>query len=193
MRLSILNASLMAVTTHGFRLARCEAASVSVKGVSGHGIVWRPHLSMLSSSAPQYPKPDDIKIPMDRVDFKYARSSGPGGQNVNKVNSKAEIRFCVKSADWLPEEVRTRLLDYQSNRINNDGELIVTSQEHRQQSKNKEACLGKMREMIADAYIKPKDRKMWTGIGDKGKQIRRIEKSKRSETKKNRSKNFKDW
>ena len=52
------------------------------------------------------PRPKDIHIPMDKVNFKYARSSGPGGQNVNKVNSKAEIRFHVQSANWLPPEVK---------------------------------------------------------------------------------------
>jgi hypothetical protein len=54
------------------------------------------------------PRPKDIHIPMDKVDFKYARSSGPGGQNVNKVNSKAEIRFHVQSANWLPPEVKKK-------------------------------------------------------------------------------------
>jgi protein subunit release factor B len=137
------------------------------------------------------PKPKDVKIPMDKVEFKYARSSGPGGQNVNKVNSKAEIRFQVKSAFWLPEDVRARLGNYQSGKINNEGELIVVSQEFRTQSQNKDACVGKLQVMIAEAYLKPKERKMWEGIGDKGKAIRRETKARRSDVKQNRRKNFK--
>ena len=63
--------------------------------------------------------------------MKYARSSGPGGQNVNKLNTKAEIRFKVSEAEWMSEEVRRRLEEQQKNRINKDGELIISSQEHR--------------------------------------------------------------
>jgi peptidyl-tRNA hydrolase ICT1 len=65
------------------------------------------------------------------MDFNFARSSGPGGQNVNKVNTKAEIRFHVQSADWLSQDVRDRLEEYFSNKITKDGEIVVTSQEHR--------------------------------------------------------------
>lgn len=66
-----------------------------------------------------------------RLEFSYSRSSGPGGQNVNKLNTKAEIRFNVPTADWLEPEIRDRLMQYQSNKISNEGDLIVTSQEHR--------------------------------------------------------------
>jgi peptidyl-tRNA hydrolase ICT1 len=135
-------------------------------------------------------KNKDIEIPMDKVQFKYARSGGPGGQNVNKVNSKAEIRFHVDSADWLPEEVKGRLSELHGNKINNLGELVVTCQEHRSQAYNKDEAIAKVRSMVAEAYVEPKDRHMWEGIGEKGKKIRRQEKSKRSETKQNRTKNF---
>ena len=52
--------------------------------------------------------PRDVEIPLDKIEFSYARSSGPGGQNVNKVNTKAELRFHVLSAEWLPMDVRQR-------------------------------------------------------------------------------------
>jgi hypothetical protein len=54
-----------------------------------------------------------------------------GGQNVNKLNTKAEVRFHVLNAEWMPDEVKQRLYEQQANRINNMGELLVTSQEHR--------------------------------------------------------------
>ena len=54
-----------------------------------------------------------------------------GGQNVNKLNTKAEVRFHVLNAEWMPDEVKRRLAEQQANRINNLGELLVTSQEHR--------------------------------------------------------------
>lgn len=128
----------------------------------------------------------DVEIPLDRVEFSFARSSGPGGQNVNKLNTKAEIRFHVNSADWLPVAVRARLLQYQSNKVSKDGELIITSQEHRTQAKNKDDCISKLQEMVAEAYVEPKDRQMWEGISDKGKEQRRDEKRKRGSVKSNR-------
>ena len=76
-------------------------------------------------------RPKDIVIPLDKVSFAYARSAGPGGQNVNKLNTKAEIRFNVSEADWLPAEVRARLQQYQFNKISKDGDLYICSQEHR--------------------------------------------------------------
>ena len=61
-----------------------------------------------------------------------SRSSGAGGQNVNKLSTKVEVRFVVSDADWLPHDVRLRLARHQSGRINSRGELVVTAQEFRQ-------------------------------------------------------------
>jgi len=144
------------------------------------------------NSSKEYKRPDDIYIPLDKIDFSFARSSGPGGQNVNKLNTKAEIRFNIQLADWIPNEVKQRLIQYQNNKINKDGELLITSQEHRTQGKNKDDCISKLQYMLAEAYIEPKDRHMWEGISEKGKVIRREEKRKRGEVKTQRrnSKNF---
>jgi protein subunit release factor B len=120
------------------------------------------------------------------MELNFARSSGPGGQNVNKVNTKAEVRFNVKNASWLTSEVRERLQQYQSHRINNEGELLVTCQEHRLQSRNKEECMQKLREMIAEASMTPKERAMWVGIGEQTKQRRRDDKRRRGEIKSGR-------
>ncbi len=128
----------------------------------------------------------DISIPMDKIEFKFARSSGPGGQNVNKLNTKAEVRFKVSSADWIPDETKERLIEYQASKINKNGELIIVCQEFRTQAKNKQECISKLKEIIADASIKPKDREMWTGIGEKGKKERRKTKSFKSEKKASR-------
>lgn len=84
-----------------------------------------------SSSPGKTFKPQDMHVPLDKLEFSFARSSGPGGQNVNKVNTKAEIRFNVASSDWIPDDVKKRLLEYQSNKISKEGDLIITSQEHR--------------------------------------------------------------
>ena len=103
----------------------------------------------------------DVHIPVEKLDFSYARSSGPGGQNVNKVNTKAEMRFKVDDADWIPEEVKGRLKEIQRANINKGGELYVSSQEYRTQKQNKLDCVDKLREMVAFAYLEPKERKMY--------------------------------
>jgi ribosome-associated protein len=85
------------------------------------------------------------------------------------------------------------LQQYQSNKISKDGELIITSQEHRTQAKNKDDCLDKLKEMIAEAYVEPKDRQMWEGIGEKGKEQRREEKRKRGAVKSSRQQTRDDF
>ncbi|NXA04400.1 ICT1 hydrolase, partial [Sapayoa aenigma] len=91
-----------------------------------------------------------------RLTVSYSRSSGPGGQNVNKVNSKAEVRFHLESADWIPEAVRQKMAVMHRNKINRAGELIVTSEESRYQMRNLAICLEKIRTMVTEATEKPK-------------------------------------
>uniref|UniRef100_A0A8B9PYW4 Large ribosomal subunit protein mL62 n=1 Tax=Apteryx owenii TaxID=8824 RepID=A0A8B9PYW4_APTOW len=92
----------------------------------------------------------------DRLTISYCRSSGPGGQNVNKVNTKAEVRFHLASADWIPEDVRQKMALMHRNKINRAGELIVNSEESRYQMKNLAICLEKIRVMVTEATEKPK-------------------------------------
>ena len=117
------------------------------------------HMSLvMKSSSGKLP---DVHIPVEKLEFNYARSSGPGGQNVNKLNTKAEIRFNINEADWIPDEVKVRLKDTQEKNINKVGILYISSQEHRTQKQNKLECVEKLREMVAFAYLEPKERKMY--------------------------------
>ncbi|KAK2509697.1 hypothetical protein MC885_004519 [Smutsia gigantea] len=100
--------------------------------------------------------PDDAKqasndIPLGRLTISYCRSSGPGGQNVHKVNSKAEVRFHLATADWIAEPVRQKIAIMHKNKINRSGELILTSECSRYQFRNLADCLQKIRDMIAEA------------------------------------------
>lgn len=72
-----------------------------------------------------------VAIPMDKIQLSFVRSSGPGGQNVNKLNTKAELRFNVDDAGWIPADMRMRFAEQQATKINKERELIITSQEHR--------------------------------------------------------------
>ncbi|NWT69186.1 ICT1 hydrolase, partial [Prunella himalayana] len=101
-------------------------------------------------------QPPALDIPMARLTVSYSRSSGPGGQNVNKVNSKAEVRFHLASADWIPEAVRQKMALMHRNKINRAGELIVTSEESRYQMRNLAICLEKIQTMVTEAIEKPK-------------------------------------
>ncbi|XP_053156531.1 peptidyl-tRNA hydrolase ICT1, mitochondrial [Hemicordylus capensis] len=95
-------------------------------------------------------------IPVDRLSISYCRSSGPGGQNVNKVNTKAEVRFHLASADWIEEDIRQKMAVMYKNKISKSGELIITSEVSRYQMRNLADCLQKIREMIAEATEKPR-------------------------------------
>ncbi|KAK6187738.1 hypothetical protein SNE40_005695 [Patella caerulea] len=94
-------------------------------------------------------------IPTDQLTISYSRSSGPGGQHVNKVNTKVEIRFHVESAEWIPQWVRDKLVQKEQNNINKEGFLIITSDRSRKQMLNQADCLDKLRTMIFNSCQKP--------------------------------------
>ncbi|XP_029869004.1 peptidyl-tRNA hydrolase ICT1, mitochondrial [Aquila chrysaetos chrysaetos] len=109
-----------------------------------------------AASAPEETQPAALDIPLARLTVSYCRSSGPGGQHVNKVNTKAEVRFHLASADWIPEPVRQKMALMHRNKINRAGELIVNSEESRYQMRNLAICLEKIRTMVTEATEKPK-------------------------------------
>jgi len=100
-----------------------------------------------------------IRIPLSELEFTYVRSSGPGGQNVNKVNSKAVLRWPATASSSLPPGVRERFLAKFGSRLTNDGELLISSQRYRDQGKNTADCLEKLRAMVAAIAIAPKKRR----------------------------------
>jgi ribosome-associated protein len=102
---------------------------------------------------------DHIRIPEEEFTFTFVRSGGPGGQNVNKVASKAVLRWHVAGSPSLPEAVRQRLTTLQRRRITTEGDLLVTSQRYRDQDRNREDCLEKLRAMVLEATHVPKARK----------------------------------
>lgn len=100
-----------------------------------------------------------LQIPEQEFHWSFARSGGPGGQNVNKVASKAELRWNVAATPSLPDDVKVRFMARARKRITVDGELILTSQRHRDQGRNREDCLEKLRALIMHAAIPPRSRK----------------------------------
>jgi ribosome-associated protein len=102
---------------------------------------------------------DQIAIRRGELRFSFVRSSGPGGQNVNKVASKAVLHWNVAESGALSDEVRGRLLSRERRRINDRGELVLTSQRYRDQPKNIDDCLEKLKALILAAAKRPRPRK----------------------------------
>lgn len=139
-----------------------------------------------SSKTNNWIVPKTINIPEDKIDFSFVRSSGAGGQNVNKVNTQACLKFHVMDADWIPREVRERVFQNEANRINKEGFLIINSQEYRTQTQNRKDALDKLEQIILKHYPRPKIRKLRKGISQKSKAINKENKRKLSEKKQNR-------
>lgn len=100
-----------------------------------------------------------IRPPLAELRFSFARSSGPGGQNVNKVESKAVLRWDVARSRSLRADVRARFLERFATRITADGELVLSSQRYRDRERNVADCVEKLRAMLAEVAAPPKRRK----------------------------------
>lgn len=100
-----------------------------------------------------------ISIPEHEFEYSVARSSGPGGQNVNKVNSKVVLRWNVVGSAHFPEAVRQRFLARFATKITVAGEVVISSEEFRDQPKNRNACLEKLSQMILEVLTPPKRRR----------------------------------
>jgi ribosome-associated protein len=101
----------------------------------------------------------DIQIPEGELAWSFVRSGGPGGQNVNKVASKAVLRWDVRHSPSLPPDVKARIEAQQPGRVTTEGELVLTSQRYRDQDRNRQDCLEKLRAIILQATQVPKVRK----------------------------------
>jgi ribosome-associated protein len=123
-----------------------------------------------------------LSIPRAEVTFSFARSPGPGGQNVNKVNSKAILRWPVDASDALPAAVKQRFLAKFKNRISNEEVLILTSHRYRDQPRNVQDCLDKLRALVLSVAEPPKQRKK-KKISAGAKRRRLENKRRRSEKK----------
>lgn len=126
---------------------------------------------------------DRIKIPEDQLQFSYARSPGAGGQNVNKLSTKAILHWNLEESAELPDDVRERFLKHFGNRINQRGEFVIQSSRFRQRERNIRDCRQKLRDMLAEV-AKPPKRRIPTKPTKSSKRRRLEAKRKQSEKKK---------
>ena len=118
-----------------------------------------------------------LRVPLREFHFSFSRSSGKGGQNVNKVNSKATLRWAVGASRSLPEYVRARFMARYHRRVTKEGELVLSSQRFRDQGRNVADCLEKLREMLASVAL-PVARRVPTRPGRAAKERRLTAKRK---------------
>ena len=127
-----------------------------------------------------------ISIPDDELEWSYARSGGPGGQNVNKVSSKAILRWrAAASAVPVPLAAWARMKARFPSRFTVEGDVILTSQEYRDQERNRQSCIEKLTDMIRAALVEPTVRKK-TKPGKGAKRRRLADKKMQSVKKKSR-------
>jgi ribosome-associated protein len=127
----------------------------------------------------------NLIIPEAELRLSFARSSGPGGQNVNKVSSKAIMHFDVLNSPSLPPDLKDRFKNAYSSRITTSGEVVIHSDEFRDQPKNIQAGYDKLRQMILTVLKPPKKRRPTKPT--RGSKLRRLnDKKTRGQTKQNR-------
>jgi ribosome-associated protein len=130
-----------------------------------------------------------VRIAPGELHFSFSRSGGPGGQNVNKVSTKVELRLHLAALKGLSPRALERLKFQQARRLLLSGEMQIICDEERSQERNRQGALERLREMIVHAQIEPKPRRK-TKPTRGSKEDRLKSKHARSEIKKQRSRNF---
>jgi ribosome-associated protein len=118
-----------------------------------------------------------IVIPDEEFEWKFIRSGGPGGQNVNKVSSAAQLRFLLHQNTSLPVGARNRLRRLAGQRLIDDGSILITARSERSQDQNRRDALERLAELVRTALEEPKVRKKTRP--SRASQERRIESKKR--------------
>jgi ribosome-associated protein len=120
---------------------------------------------------------DSISIDESELEENFVRSSGPGGQNVNKLSTAVQLRFDVRGSPSLPNDVAIRLMRLAGKRMTKDGVLVLIAQNHRTQERNRAEAMERLVALIEEASIKPTVRRATKPT--KASKERRIEGKKR--------------
>ena len=98
---------------------------------------------------------DQISIEESELEESFVRSSGPGGQNVNKLSTAVQMRFDVRRSPSLPNDVAVRLMRLAGKRLTKDGVLVIVAQNHRTQERNRAEALERLIALVQEAAIRP--------------------------------------
>jgi len=129
---------------------------------------------------------ENLEIPDGELGFRYSRSSGPGGQNVNKVATKVTLLFAVADSATLSEHQKAVIAERLANRIAKDGVLHLSSERHRTRSANQRDAVERFAELVARA-LRPRKRRRATGVPEASKRRRLEAKRQHAERKRLRS------
>ena len=129
---------------------------------------------------------ESVTLDDDEIMERFVRSSGPGGQNVNKVSTAVELRFDVAGSPALPGEVRARLVSLAGRRLTDDGVLVIRAERFRTQERNREDARERLFDLIRQACVVPK-RRVKTKPTRASKERRREDKARRSNVKRLRN------
>jgi ribosome-associated protein len=125
---------------------------------------------------------ESVTLDEEELEERFVRSSGPGGQNVNKVSTAVELRFDVANSPSLPNEVRARLVRLAGRRLTDEGVLVIQAQSFRTQERNREDARARLFDLIREACVVPK-RRIKTKPTRASKERRREAKVRRSNVK----------
>ncbi len=131
--------------------------------------------------------PGKLHIPAAEFDFRASRSSGPGGQNVNKVNTRIQMWWDVTNSPSIPDDVRQRFRQQNRHRLTSDGVLLLESRQHRTQLANRRECVEELTRLLTAALVRPKRRRKTKPT--KGSRERRLQ-AKRELSQKKQSRRF---
>jgi len=132
------------------------------------------------TAAPMIRITDQISIDDSEIEESFVRSSGPGGQNVNKLSTAVQLRFDVRRSPSLPNDVAIRLMRLAGKRVTKDGVLVLIAQNHRTQERNRAEALDRLVALIREAAVRPTPRRATKPT--KASKERRVESKKRRST-----------